>query len=75
MTKEEYINWKNIKGYQAFVDAVIDAIIFKKRFAYITQNHYNRFDYLKKKYNVKNINIAYPFIEQEAILIYNKRYN
>ena len=47
MTKEEYINWKNLNGYQAFVDAVIDAIIFQKRFAYITQNHYNRFNYFQ----------------------------
>lgn len=73
MTKEEYENWKSTKYHQAFVDALIDAIIFQRRFMYITPQLYNRFESLEKKYNIKNALDAYPFIEKEATIIYNKR--
>lgn len=72
MTQEEYENWKSIKYHQAFVDALIDAIIFGKRFLYIIPKHYNRFESLRKKYNIKDASDAYPFIEKEAIVKYNK---
>lgn len=74
MTQEEYENWKSVKYHQAFVDALIDAIIFQRRFMYITTYLYNRFDSLKKKYNIKHVSDAYPFIEKEATIIYYKRY-
>ena len=73
MTQEEYENWKSVKYHQAFVDALIDAIIFQRRFMYISPWFYNRFDSLRRKYNIKDALDAYPFIEKEAIIIYNKR--
>lgn len=74
MIQEEYENWKSIKYHQAFVNALIDAIIFSKRFLYTSPKHYNRFKSLERKYNIKNASDAYPFIEKEAIIIYNKRH-
>ena len=74
MTQEEYEIWKSLKGHQAFIDALIDAIIFQKRFLYITPNLYNRFDSLRRKYNIKDALDAYRFIEKEATIIYNKRH-
>ena len=73
MTQEEYENWKLKKYHKAFVSALIDAIIFRKRFLYITPNHYNRFDSLRIKYNIKDALDAYPFIQKEATSIFNKR--
>lgn len=75
MTQEEYENWKSMKYHQAFVDALIDAIIFRKRFLYITPRLYNRFESLGRKYHIKDVSDAYPFIEKEAIIIYNKIYH
>ena len=74
MTQEEYENWKSMKGHQVFVDALIEAIIFQKRFMYITPRLYNRFDSLRKKYNIKDTSDIYPFIEKEATIIYNKKH-
>jgi len=74
MTKEEYENWKLIKYHQVFVDALIEAIIFQRRFMYITPQLYNRFDSLRRKCNTKDILDAYPFIEKEANIIYHKRH-
>ncbi len=74
MTQEEYENWKLMKYHKAFVSALIDAIIFRKRFAYITPKHYDRFNSLRIKYNIKDALDAYPFIEKEATIIYNKRH-
>ena len=74
MTKEEYENWKLLKGHQVFVDVLIDAIIFNKRFQYITPKIYNRFDNLRRKYNIKDVLDVYPFIEKEATIMYNKRH-
>ena len=74
MTKEEYENWKLLKGHRAFIDALIDAIIFQRRFMYITPQLYNRFDSLMRKYNIKDALDTYPFIEKEATIVYNKRH-
>lgn len=74
MTQEEYENWKSIKQHQAFVDALIDVIIFSKKFLYISPKHYNRFESLRKKYNIEDVLDAYPFIEKEATIVYNKRH-
>ena len=74
MTEQDYIKWKLLKGHQAFIEALKDAIIFRKRFLYISSKHYNRFESLRRKYNIKDVLDAYPFIEQEAIIEYKKRF-
>lgn len=74
MTEQDYIKWKSLSGHQAFVEALKDAIIFSKRFLYISPKHYNRFDSLRRKYNIKDVSDAYPFIEQEAIIEYKRRF-